>query len=104
MKSKKSWFLLLPLIILIAYFSGNCSQTQGDPTSKESHLLKLVYENSQRFHYAPPVIDDSYSQKAFEDFLVDMDSGKRFYTQKDVKQLEKYKNDLDDHFKEGKLE
>lgn len=104
MKYKKSWFLLLPLFLLIAYLSGNCRLSQGDPVSKESHLLKLVYENSQRFHYSPPVVDDAFSIKAFDDFLTNMDPGKRFYTQKDIHQLEKYKKDLDDHFKEGKLE
>jgi carboxyl-terminal processing protease len=104
MKYKKSWFLLLPIFLLIAYFSGNCVHTQGDPISKESHLLKLVYENSQRFHYSPPVVNDEFSIKAFDDFLKDMDPGKRFYTQKDIHQLEKYRKDLDDHFKEGKLE
>ncbi len=104
MKYKKSWFLLLPIFLLIAYFSGNCGQTHGDPISKESHLLQLIYENSQRFHYSPPVVDDAFSIKAFDDFLNDMDPGKRFYTQKDIQQLERYRKDLDDHFKEGKLE
>jgi len=104
MKSKKAWFLLVPLSLFLVYFTAHCSHPQGEPNSKESHLLKLVYESSQRFHYAPPVVDDAFSQKAFEEFLVDMDPGKRFYTQKDVKQMEKFKNDLDDHFKEGKLE
>lgn len=104
MKYKKSWFFLLPLFLLIAYFSGNCGYTQGDPVSKESHLLKLIYESSQRFHYSPPVVDDVFSNKAFEEFLVNMDPGKRFYTQEDIKQLEKYRNQLDEHFKEGKLE
>ncbi len=104
MNSKKSWFLFLPLIILFSYLSGNCYHPKQDPGSKESHLLRLVYESSQRFHYAPPAINDSFSIKAFEDFLTNMDPGKRFYTQKDIKQLEKYKRDLDDHFREGKLE
>jgi carboxyl-terminal processing protease len=104
MKYKKSWFLLLPLMLLMAYFSGNCGHTPGDPISKESHLLKLIYENSQRFHYSPPVVDDAFSTKAFDEFLVNMDPGKRFYTQKDINQLEKFRNELDEHFKEGRLE
>ncbi|MBK9108909.1 MAG: carboxy terminal-processing peptidase [Saprospiraceae bacterium] len=104
MNSKRNWFLLLPILVLVFYFTGNCRQPQHEPTSKESHLLKLIYESSQRFHYAPPVVDDAFSEKAFKDFLDNMDLGKRFYTHKDVKQLEKYKKDLDDHFKEGKVE
>lgn len=104
MKSKKSWLLVLPLLLLIIHLTGNCTHPWQDPGSKESHLLKLVYESSQRFHYAPPTVDDEFSLKAFEDFLEDMDPAKRFYTQKDIKKLEKYKKDLDDHFKEGKLE
>ncbi len=103
MKSKKAWFLLLPLSLLLAYFTANCKHTQGEPSSKESHLLKLVYESSQRFHYAPPTVDDAFSQKAFEMYLVDMDPGKRFYTQKDIKKMEAFKNELDDHFKTGNV-
>ncbi|MBK8956344.1 MAG: carboxy terminal-processing peptidase [Saprospiraceae bacterium] len=104
MNSKRNWFLLLPILLLVFYLSGYCRQPQHEPSSKESHLLKLVYESSQRFHYAPPVVDDAFSEKAYKDFLDNMDPGKRFYTQKDIKQLEKYKKDLDDHFKEGKVE
>lgn len=104
MKYKKSWFLLLPLFLVIAYLSGNCGQPSGDPISKESHLLRLVYENSQRFHYSPPIVDDEFSMKAFDEFLMNMDPGKRFYTQKDIQQLEKYKKELDNHFMEGKLD
>jgi carboxyl-terminal processing protease len=104
MKYKKSWFLLLPVFLALAYLSGNCGHTSGDPVSKESHLLKLIYENSQRFHYAPPVVDDVFSMKAYDEFLINMDPGKRFYTQNDIKQLEKYKRELDEHFKEGKTE
>lgn len=94
----------MPLLLLVFYFTGNCRQPQQEPTSKESHLLKLVYESSQRFHYAPPVVDDQFSERAYKDFLENMDPGKRFYTQKDIKQLEKYRKDLDDHFKTGQLE
>ncbi|HEX5626081.1 MAG TPA: carboxy terminal-processing peptidase [Saprospiraceae bacterium] len=104
MRLKKSWFLLLPALVVIAYFTANCRHQQGDPVSKESHLLKLVYESSQRFHYAPPVVDDAFSQKAFDEFLVNMDPGKRFYTRQDIVKLEPFKNQLDDHFREGKLE
>jgi len=104
MNSKRNWFLLLPALVLVFYFTGNCRQPQHEPASKESHLLKLVYESSQRFHYAPPVVDDQFSEKAFKDFLDNMDPGKRFYTQKDIKQLEKFRKNLDEHFKEGNLE
>lgn len=104
MNKKRNWFLLMPLLLLVFYFTGNCRQPQQEPTSKESHLLKLVYESSQRFHYAPPVVDDQFSERAYKDFLENMDPGKRFYTQKDIKQLEKYRKVLDDHFKTGQLE
>jgi carboxyl-terminal processing protease len=104
MNSKKNWFLLLPLFIGVFYLSGNCSQPRQDPDSKESHLLKLVYESSQRFHYGPPVVDDSFSVRAFRDFLNNLDPGKRFYTQADLAQMENYQLLLDDHFKTGTVE
>lgn len=103
MNSKKSWFLLIPLIVFVAYFSGHCKQI-GEPTTKEAAILQLIYKQSQNYHYNPPIVDDKFSSKAFDEYMENLDPGKRFLTKKDIKTLEPYRELIDDHFKEGNIE
>ena len=103
MNSKKSWFLLIPLIVFVAYFSGHCKQI-GEPTTKEAAILQLIYKQSQNYHYNPPFVDDNFSSKAFDEYMENLDPGKRFLTKKDIKTLEPYRELIDDHFKEGNIE
>ncbi len=103
MRYKQTWFLWLPAFLWFLYATASC-KSYGDPNSKESLLLKIIYQQSQSYHYQPPAVDDEFSKKAFDEFLKNMDPGKRFYTQEDIALLEKYKLELDESFKEGKLE
>ncbi|MFN8279318.1 MAG: carboxy terminal-processing peptidase [Saprospiraceae bacterium] len=103
MNSKKAWFFLLPVITLIAFFSAQC-RTVSDPVTREQLILQLLYKQSQQFHYNPVKIDDAFSREAYKDFINNMDGGKRFLTQKDLRALDKYNTLLDDAFAEGTLE
>ncbi|MBK9271358.1 MAG: carboxy terminal-processing peptidase [Saprospiraceae bacterium] len=103
MNSKKTWFFVVPILMGLFYFTTQCRPSHP-PGSKEQLLLQLIYKQSQAYHYQPPVIDDSFSAKAYEQYLKNMDSGKRFLTKEDLQKLEKYKSLMDDHFREGNLE
>lgn len=103
MNSKKSWFVVFPVLMGLFYLTSQC-RTSDPPGSKEELLLQLLYKQSQMYHYQPPVIDDAFSEKAFDLYLKNMDAGKRFLTKKDIEQLLPYKKLVDDHFKAGNLE
>jgi carboxyl-terminal processing protease len=103
MNSKKAWFVVVPLLMGLFYITSQCRPSHP-PGSKEQLLLQLIYKQSQSYHYQPPVIDDAFSAKAFEQYLKNLDSGKRFLTREDIKKLEPYRLKMDDHFREGNLE
>jgi len=75
-----------------------------DNKEKEAVLINTILRGLDRMHYAPPAIDDGFSSKVYELFLDRIDNGKRFFTQNEVNQLEKYKLELDDQANEGTFE
>lgn len=103
MNSKKAWFLIIPSIMVVLILSAHC-RSNTDPITREQLILQTLYKQSQQYHYAPIKIDDEFSKKAFQDFLNNMDSGKRFLTKKDLRSLDNYKTLLDDQFREGSIE
>ncbi|MBK7230717.1 MAG: carboxy terminal-processing peptidase [Saprospiraceae bacterium] len=102
MNSKKAWFFMIPILMGLFYLTSQC-RPSTPPGSKEQLLLQLIYKQSQTYHYQPPTIDDAFSVKAYDQYLKNMDSGKRFLTKEDIKKLEIYKNQMDDHFRDGNL-
>jgi carboxyl-terminal processing protease len=103
MKYRRPWYILLPLVMVMAYFTTQC-KSSSRPISKEELILQMIYKQSQTYHYNPPVINDDFSKKAYDQYLDNMDSGKRFLTKADLKAMESYRLMLDDQFKEGKLD
>ena len=77
-----------------------------DPVNKDKE--KVILQGVLRFldvvHFDPEVINDEFSLKVHEDYIKDLDPGKRFLIQTDLDQLEPYKLILDDHIKVTKLE
>ena len=103
MKYRRPWYILLPLLMVMAYFTTQC-KSSSRPLSKEELILQMIYKQSQTYHYNPPLINDDFSKKAYDQYLDNMDSGKRFLTKADLKAMESYRLMLDDQFKEGKLD
>jgi len=103
MKYRRPWYILLPLLMVMAYFTTQC-KSSSRPLSKEELILQMIYKQSQTYHYNPPIINDDFSKKAYDQYLDNMDSGKRFLTKADLKAMESYRLMLDDQFKEGKLD
>ncbi|MBK7880271.1 MAG: carboxy terminal-processing peptidase [Saprospiraceae bacterium] len=103
MKYRRPWYILLPLVMVMAYFTTQC-KSSSRPLNKEELILQMIYKQSQTYHYNPPVINDDFSKKAYDQYLDNMDSGKRFLTKADLKAMESYRLMLDDQFKEGKLD
>ena len=103
MKYRRPWYILLPLVMVMAYFTTQC-KSSSRPLNKEELILQMIYKQSQTYHYNPPVINDDFSKKAYDQYLDNMDSGKRFLTKADLNAMESYRLMLDDQFKEGKLD
>lgn len=87
------------LIFVLFFYSF---QAFAFTSSGRNKLLGSQIKNAlETYHYAKLSIDDTLSQKAFDQFLTKVDFGKQFLLQKDVKELSKFQFDMDDQMVSG---
>ncbi|NNE25255.1 MAG: carboxy terminal-processing peptidase [Saprospiraceae bacterium] len=85
--------LVLSSFILAAFYpSINVKQ-------KESLILNAVMNYLEVLHFKPKTIDNTFSEQAFEEFLTQVDAGKRFLTQEEIDQLAIHREAIDDQVK-----
>ena len=68
---------------------------------RDKYIGKNIKKILETYHYRQLSIDNSFSQKAFEQFLKEIDSNKRFLLQKDVDSLKKFDKKIDDEMEDG---
>ncbi len=93
----------LPIILigaLLAAFYPYPHQQNVNQHKKEV-LAHTILGSLSNYHYAPKNVDDDFSEDVFNTYLERLDYNKRFLLKKDVKELEKYKDDLDDQLIRG---
>lgn len=73
-------------------------------SEKDKLILTLVGNAIERLHYEPIKIDDSFSSKAFDEYLERLDYGKKFLLKSDVEELEKFRNKIDDEIQMASFE
>ncbi|MEZ4827382.1 MAG: carboxy terminal-processing peptidase [Bacteroidia bacterium] len=71
---------------------------------KAAVLIRLMMQGMEYYHYQPPKINDDFSQHVFDLYLKNLDYSKRFLTQRDVENLKKYREQIDEELKEGSFE
>jgi carboxyl-terminal processing protease len=98
MRIKKYILILLPVVFVFFGFYLKKEKPVSDI------LLKVIIENLNRFHFAPQEINDSFSSKAFDQYIKYMDQGKRFLTQEDIQIMEEFRYKIDDEINEGTYE
>lgn len=96
----KSWvsFFTLGTALTLLVFCSNKKFTAGD-----SLLVRVTGILAEK-HYAPVKINDEFSKKLYESVLQKLDDDKHFFTQEDIKKLEKYQYSLDDQIKAGRYD
>ena len=101
MKMKSLLFLSVVGVLGGVVFMNFFQKPPQSTPAKEAVLIRSILDGLENMHYQPKQVDDDFSQKLYDLYLKDVDGGKRFYTQKDIDQLEKYKKELDDQAKAG---
>jgi len=66
---------------------------------KNDVILQMVMQLAQSNHFSPAKINDQFSEKVFVAYLKNLDPYKRFLTKEDVRQMEVYKRQIDDHIR-----
>ena len=90
--------------ITIAIFGFKLNSEKLSDPEKEKVLLEIVKYVVERGHYSSIQIDDDLSLKIFDDFINKLDPQKRFFTLRDIKELDRFKYKIDDQIKAYDLE
>ncbi|MGB5321264.1 carboxy terminal-processing peptidase [Lutimonas sp.] len=99
---KKNLKIIFPIIIVAGMLFGFQIANKPDP-EKDKILMGLVRYALKQGHYEPHLIDDTFSEKVFTDFIDALDPYKRFFLQSDIDEFAKYKYLLDDQIKSEDL-
>jgi len=64
----------------------------------------IITQVMEKFHYRKPRIDDDMSVAVYERYLESLDANRSFFSAKDIKGFERYRDELDDSLRTGKLD
>lgn len=96
--------LLTAIILLSGALSEALAMFRDDEGRREKLLAHLIHTGLEMWHYSGKKIDDDFSKKAFGEFLEYLDYTKGFLLQKDIEELRKYSDKIDDQFAAGSTE
>ncbi len=96
------WIFTLVLITSLLLGLG----TEREETGSEELLIEVVTSVLDKWHYSSDDIEfnDSFSQKLFDDFLKEIDGNKQWLLKSDVRNLSRYRNQLDDELNQLNIE
>jgi len=108
MKFKKIRFYLLAVVLLVAVtgsWAGPSSQENPEDLARlRTRLLThLIRQQMTVNHFSHKALDDTLSEAAFDLYVQQLDSQKRFLTQSDMDQLRPYRQTIDDAIVNGDL-
>jgi len=100
---RRIYFYIIGGFLLITTLVYGVTQNDKNP-GKDKFLMEIIAYVLERGHYDPKTIDDRFSENVFSDFLEAVDPQRRFFLESDIRSLERFKNELDDQFKQTSLE
>ncbi|NRA94447.1 MAG: PDZ domain-containing protein, partial [Psychroserpens sp.] len=95
---KRNYKFLL-LVMLLAFASCSFTSKKFDDPNKDKVLLQIITHMLEQTHFNPIDINDEFSQEFFDGYLEQLDPQKRYFYASDIKEFEKYREDLDDQIK-----
>lgn len=72
-----------------------------EPKHQKSDLLIMTLLS--RYHYKKPAVNDSLSSAIFDRYIEALDYNRSYFLASDIAEFEKYRSELDDYLKVGKL-
>jgi carboxyl-terminal processing protease len=98
--------ILIPLLILgalAAFFSFKYTGNDENADKRKELVLETVLKKIKDEHYTPRDINDTFSARVYHSILEQLDGDKRFFTQKDINELNKYEFKIDDEINNGDI-
>ncbi|MBT4825439.1 MAG: carboxy terminal-processing peptidase [Flavobacteriaceae bacterium] len=72
-----------------------------DNPDKDKLLIEVITYVMQKGHYDPKDIDDTFSERVFENYIQGIDGQRRFFLQSDINNFKRYKDEIDDQIREA---
>ena len=94
-KCKMTTLLLAALISISSIQTQAASNVNHSDPEKDKILLYILRNILTRSHFVVKDMNDDFSEYVFTEFIDGLDPNKRYFTQKDIKDFEKYKYDID---------
>ena len=94
-KLKITIFLLASLILTSNIQSQSANPNFNSDSEKDKILLYILRNILTRSHFVVKEMNDEFSKYVFNEFINGLDPSKRYFTQKDITDFEKYKYDID---------
>src|SRR5580698_701943 len=88
--------IFLAVIVVLGIIGFASYSRWFKDASKQQLLMNMLVDGVRSQHYDPAPIDDKYSEKVFNLFTESKDVNKKFFTAGDMKELERYKDSIDD--------
>jgi carboxyl-terminal processing protease len=105
MKSSKKSFLrktgvrLFVPVLLIILVSTSLLYAFNKRSEKNDVILRMVMQLTESYHFSPVKIDEQFSEKVFDAYLKQLDPNKWFLTREDIRQMEVYRQQIDDQLR-----
>ena len=97
---KRNYKIIIPVFLLLVIFSY---QAFAQSEEKDKVLIDLITKILKKAHYNPTEVNDTFSEGVHENFIKALDPSKRYFLEKDMAFLSKYKYLLDDEIKNKKI-
>ena len=94
-KCKMTTLLLAALMSISSIQTQAASNVNHSDPEKDKILLYILRNILTRSHFVVKDMNDDFSEYVFTEFINGLDPNKRYFTQKDIKDFEKYKYDID---------
>ena len=92
---KKSLFLIVCTFFIASGFAL---------LENEQLIIKYIMQSIYAKHYTSKTIDNSFSEKVFDEYIKSLDYSKKFLVQSDIVALGKYKDAIDEELNDGSRE
>ncbi len=98
-KIMKRNYKVLVLSLLLAFASCSFTTKKFSNPDKDKLLIQVITFVLEQGHFDPLVLDDTFSEELFKDYLEIIDPVKRYFYESDYKDFEKFKTTIDDQLK-----
>ncbi len=96
-------FILLPALSSAKVFKSDEYIHPVAPEKDQAKLSFVIAKQLQYRHYRQMVLDDQLSSKVFDAFIKSLDPNHTFFLASDIKELGRYRYQIDNDFRRGEL-